>query len=95
MAKWVCTYCLATNGLKSRELDNWPDQGDVDAIAAHIEGEHHMPVRASSETLVQCMERFRRDQPEAAGKNCRCPSCDHGIRGWLSEAIRTEVHGES
>ena len=95
MAKWVCSYCVATKGLNGSELDQWPDQGDDDAIAAHIESEHHIPVRGSNETREQAMKRVKRAHPEAGGPNCRCPSCSHGIRGWLIDAVRAQVHGEA
>lgn len=88
MTRWVCTYCIATKGLRGSDLQNWPDVKDSDAQAAHIEGEHHIPVRRDHESEHQCVNRFKREQPEAGGPNCKCPSCRQDPRYAMVDALR-------
>lgn len=58
MAKWVCKLCIMNLGLKGTQLDQWPDQGDLDGIADHIEAVHHMAVQRGDETKEQALTRF-------------------------------------
>lgn len=75
LTRWVCAYCVATKGLRGSDAGTWPAWDDEEAQARHVESEHHIPVRRDHETAEQTTERFRREQPEAGGPNCRCPSC--------------------
>lgn len=80
MTRWVCRYCIALNGLNGKDLENWPEPDDHEAIAKHIESVHHIPVRRDGETERECAARFAREQPEAGGPDCRCPKCTNGRR---------------
>ena len=88
MTKWVCSYCVATKGLRGSDLGKWPALDDHEAQARHIESEHHIPVRREGETVAECKERFAREQPEAGGPNCKCPSCQKDSRYGLVDRLR-------
>lgn len=75
VTRWVCRWCIATKGLRGADLKNWPAIDDEEAQLRHIESEHHISVRREGETEDQALARFRREQPEAGGPNCHCPSC--------------------
>lgn len=85
---WVCTYCIATRGLRGADLDQWPSSDDHDAQAHHIESAHHIPVRREGESEADTMIRFQREQPEAGGPMCRCPSCRRDPRTTLVDRLR-------
>lgn len=78
--RWVCKYCVMEFGVKGSDLENWPEPDDDEAIAKHIESVHHIPVRRKNETPAECLERFKREQPDAGGPNCRCPRCEDDRR---------------
>ena len=86
--RWVCSYCIATKGLKGSDLANWPSMDDTEAQCQHIECEHHIPVVRKGETSAQCLKRFRREQPEAGGPNCKCPSCQRDGRYAFVDKLR-------
>ena len=74
--RWVCRYCILTRGLKGSDLKDWPALDDQEAQFRHIESEHHIPVRRKGETEQGCLDRFRRENPEAEDPaTCRCPEC--------------------
>lgn len=73
--RWVCRICVAENGLKAVDLSTWPEAGDIEAITAHVETVHHMPVRRPGESVVGAKERFYTAVP-TAGPGCKCPSCN-------------------
>lgn len=85
---WVCSYCVATKGLRGADLKDWPSLEDKEAQFRHIENEHHLPVRREGETVEQCKERFAREQPDAGGPNCKCPSCQRDARYGMVDRIR-------
>ena len=85
---WVCSYCIATKGLKGHDLANWPAIDDHEAQYRHIESEHHIPVIREGETNRETMARFKREQPEAGGPKCKCPSCQRDDRYSLVDALR-------
>jgi len=70
----ACKYCIATKGLKGTDIKRLPQTDEE--FANHVEKEHHIPVRREGETEQQTMERFHRENPEAGGPNCKCPSCN-------------------
>ncbi len=72
---WVCCWCIATKGLRERDLDEWPEINDEEAQARHVEAEHHIAVERPGESPDETNARFAREQPEAGGPFCRCPSC--------------------
>ena len=74
-SRWVCTYCVMSVGIYGADLKNWPAYDDLEGQAQHLEAYHHIPVQRSSETSEECMERFKRENPEAGGPNCKCPRC--------------------
>lgn len=88
MSHWVCSYCIATKGLRGADIKNWPSTDDDEAKYRHIESEHHIPVRREGETVQQCQERFAREQPDAGGPNCKCPQCRHDARYGMVDALR-------
>lgn len=73
--RWVCRYCVLTVGIKGSDIENWPAPEDNEAIAKHIESEHHIPVQRKGESAEQTQERFRAAYPEAGGPTCKCPDC--------------------
>lgn len=75
MAKIACKFCIMTKGLKGSDIASLPDEGDDEAIAKHIESEHHIPVRRDDESDEQTEARFKAAYPEASGPNCKCPAC--------------------
>lgn len=91
MDHWVCSYCIATKGLKGSDLDKWPGLDDTEAQCQHIERDHHIPVKRKGETGAQCLKRFRREQPEAGGPHCKCPSCQRDGRYALVDMFRKQL----
>lgn len=71
----ACKYCIMTKGLKGSELSSLPKNDEE--FYNHVEKEHHIPVRREGETESQTLERFKRENPEAGGPNCKCPACCH------------------
>ena len=69
----ACKYCLLTKGLCGSEISSLPQTDEE--LFQHIEREHHIPVGREGETPDQTMERFRRENPEAGGPDCKCPRC--------------------
>lgn len=69
----ACKYCIATKGLKGSDIDKLPKTKEE--LFQHIETEHHIPVIRENETEEECSERFKRENPEAGGPNCKCPAC--------------------
>ena len=69
----ACTYCILTKGLKGSEISSLPRTEEE--LFQHIEHEHHIPVQREGETGRQCMDRFKRENPEAGGPDCKCPNC--------------------
>lgn len=41
---WVCKYCIAKNGLRGADLDQWPETGDEAGIAKHLLEAHGITV---------------------------------------------------
>jgi hypothetical protein len=76
MTHWVCRYCIMMKGLHGSDLHTWPTIDDHEAQARHIESEHHVPVQREGETEEQTEARFKREQPDAGGAHCKCPSCE-------------------
>lgn len=69
----ACKLCIMTKGLKGSEIGSLPKNDEE--LVQHMERDHHVPVRRDSETPEECLERFKRENPEAGGPNCKCPSC--------------------
>lgn len=70
----VCRLCLAKRGLKGSDIVNLPR--DDEELAAHVESEHHIPVKRDGETEEECLDRFYREHPEAQNPaTCKCPAC--------------------
>jgi len=69
----ACKYCILTKGLRGSEIASLPQTDEE--LYQHIEREHHIPVRREGETAEQCMARFKSENPEAGGPNCKCPAC--------------------
>jgi hypothetical protein len=42
---WVCKICFLAHGLKGSEIKNWPVEGDMAGIVAHLRGVHGITVR--------------------------------------------------
>jgi len=70
---FACTLCLASQGLKGTDIDSLPQT--YEELYDHLERDHHIPVRRENETRQQCLDRFRKQNPEAGGPNCKCPVC--------------------
>jgi len=70
---YACKYCILTKGLKGSEVSSLPQTEEE--LINHLEREHHIPVRRENETPAECMARFQRENPEAGGPNCKCPTC--------------------
>lgn len=69
----ACRICIATVGIKGSDIASMPQTDEEHA--QHMEAVHHIPVRRDNESEAECMGRFKREQPEAGGSNCKCPSC--------------------
>ena len=72
---FACKYCIMYKGLKGSDVANLPQTEEE--LYNHIEHEHHIPVRRENENGEQCMARFKLENPEAGGPNCKCPNCIH------------------
>jgi len=72
MSFW-CKFCEAYRGLEESEIESLPQAEEEEA--RHLEREHHIPVRRNDETLEECVKRFRLENPDAGGPNCKCPLC--------------------
>lgn len=70
---YACKYCLLTNGLKGSEIGSLPQTEEE--LYEHIEKFHHLPVQRKNESKKECEERFKKENPEAGGLNCKCPAC--------------------
>ena len=81
MSKVVCKICVAMHGLSGASLEAMPDVGDEDAMAKHIESEHHIPVIREDETTEEGAQRFRRENPDAGTDKCKCPFCLKSLEG--------------
>lgn len=71
----ACKYCILIKGLKGSEISQLPQTEEE--LMQHIEREHHIPVRRDNETVEEAMARFKRENPDAGGPNCKCPDCQH------------------
>lgn len=88
----ACKYCIATKGLKGSDIDKLPRTDEE--FFQHVETEHHIPVRKENETEEECLERFKRENPEAGGPNCKCPSCQRKREVWdLLNDLQFSVKG--
>lgn len=58
MAKWVCKFCIAQHGLLGSQLNEWPDAGDVEAMARHLEDVHGLAVARDDETMEEARARL-------------------------------------
>lgn len=74
----ACRYCIAMKGLKGSEIASLPQTEEE--LFVHIEREHHIAVRREHETEAECLARFRNENPDAEGPNCRCPNCEQQRR---------------
>ena len=83
-ARWVCRFCIATKGIRGQDLGDWPAIDDEEGQFRHIESEHHIAVQREGESEAQCRARFAREQPEAGGPKCKCPSCKRDPREGLA-----------
>ena len=77
---FACKYCIATRGLIGSEIGSLPQTEEE--LFDHIEREHHIPVQREGETKEQTLARFHRENPEAGGPNCKCPSCEGSHMVW-------------
>jgi hypothetical protein len=77
----ACKYCIRSKGLKGSELSELFQTEEE--FLRHLEREHHIPIKRDDETEAQCQARFRRENPEAGGPNCRCPECQDRRRRGL------------
>jgi len=82
----ACAYCIATKGLKGSEIASLPQTDEE--FYLHIEREHHIPVSREGETEQQTMERFKRDNPQAGGPQCKCPACTKDVRYAIVDSLR-------
>ena len=69
----ACKYCIMARGLRGSDIGGLPQTEDE--LVEHIEREHHIPVSRDGETNTETQERFKRENPQAGGPNCRCPKC--------------------
>ena len=60
---WVCKICVAKNGLRGRDLKDWPLMGDEAAIARHLFRQHGVKVRNDGESEADCEARYRTSPP--------------------------------
>lgn len=74
----ACRFCIITRGFKGSEIPSLPQTDEE--LYQHIEQEHHIPIKRDGETEDACAERFKREQPEAGGSNCKCPRCSRNAR---------------
>ena len=74
----ICTLCIIEKGIKGSDFEVNPET--TSELIAHIERDHHVPVRRNNETAMECIQRFKRENPEAGGPNCECPGCKCGIK---------------
>ncbi len=78
MASVVCKFCIMYHGLSGGALPTWPTADDPDTdewLFKHIETEHHLPVRRANESHAEAIQRFKIENPDAGGPNCKCPDC--------------------
>ena len=73
---FACKYCIALKGLTVEDVRNLPK--NEDQLYDHIEKVHHIPVMREGETEEKAFERFRKENPTAGGKKCKCPTCIGG-----------------
>ncbi len=74
----ACKYCIALKGLTVEDVRNLPK--NEDQLYDHIETEHHIPIMREDETEEKAFDRFRKENPQAGGKKCKCPTCIGGDR---------------
>ena len=72
----ACKYCIALKGLTAEDIKNLPK--NEDQLYDHIETEHHIPVMREEESDREALERFRKRNPQAGTKKCKCPTCTGG-----------------
>jgi hypothetical protein len=69
----LCKLCIALTGV--RTSDALPNE---EALIAHIEAVHHMPVKREGETEVDAQRRFLAKHPDAA----TCQDCIDRAAPW-------------
>ena len=69
----ACKYCILEKGLRGSDIDSLPFSDEM--FFDHLEREHHIPVRRKGETKPDAMARFQKENPEAGGPRCKCPTC--------------------
>ncbi len=75
---FTCKYCIALKGLTAEDVKNLPK--NENQLYDHIETVHHIPIMREGETEQQAFDRFRKENPQAGGKKCNCPTCIGGDR---------------
>jgi hypothetical protein len=65
-----CSICAITEGVRGGGLFETDEE-----FFAHLEHDHHIPVKRPGETEEGAVARFKRENPEAGGPNCKCPNC--------------------
>jgi hypothetical protein len=70
----ICSYCVATEGLKGSELEekSFPDD---ESFLNHLEEVHDLIIRRKGETEEEAVERVKAKNPRIGTDDCRCPSC--------------------
>lgn len=81
----ACKYCILMRGLKGGEIKDLPQTDEE--FCNHVEGEHHIPVRRENETKSQALKRFKKENPEAGGPNCKCPACNKDAHRMAQAAM--------
>ena len=73
---FACKYCIALYGMTAEDVEKLPK--NENQLYDHIETVHHIPVMREGETEEVAFERFRKENPAAGGKRCKCPTCTSG-----------------
>ena len=75
----ACKYCIMDKGLRLGDKHIFETDEE---FYQHLEKDHHIPVRRDGETEEQTLVRFQKENPEAGGPNCRCPSCNTKTKAY-------------
>lgn len=75
----ACKICIAEKGLRGSEIKSLPNTEEE--LFAHIEREHHRPVMREGETKEAAIERFLKENPDAAN----CQECIEAGAPWAKK----------
>lgn len=72
----ACKICIAEKGLRGSEISSLPETEEE--LFNHIEAAHHRPVMREGETQEAAIERFLKNNPDAAN----CSECVEAGAPW-------------